>query len=323
MSAATTPNAVWPAALVLLATTIDALFPLAVVMTLTDHDPLVFGAGVVAGLAAGSVIYLAATSGELLHAVVANPLLLARFVARRSFVLAALGRLDRPLFVAAVALGGATVPTLIHGITPIGYMLVLQASMGAARYRPMGLRAAPWLGLAAAGVSLVVLSQPADSADGSWPLAAAVALSLVSAAAASLTAMHLLWGVEYAAAVAPADSRAETPASMLGTVLASLVAVPCLLIAGTATGSPAGVAGAFVAGAVIGVVLRTPYVLMLRIANYATKTVTVNALTYLAPVLALILLVMFDHAPDVRIPVAAAGAVAIIAANVYLTRQRA
>ena len=64
-------------------------------------------------------------------------------------------------------------------------------------------------------------------------------------------------------------------------------------------------------------------VLMLRIANYATKTVTVNALTYLAPVLALILLVMFAHAPDVRIPVAAAGAVAIIAANVYLTRQRA
>ena len=168
-----------------------------------------------------------------------------------------------------------------------------------------------------------MLNQSADSADGLWPLAAAVALSLVSAAAASLTAMHLLWGVEYAAAVAPADSRVETPASMLGTVLASVVAVPCLLIAGTATGSPAGVAGAFVAGAVIGVVLRTPYVLMLRIANYATKTVTVNALTYLAPVLALILLVMFDHAPDVRIPVAAAGAVAIIAANVCLTRQRA
>ena len=307
----------------LLATTIDALFPLAVVMTLTDHDPLVFGAGVVAGLAAGSVMYLAVTSGGMLRSAVANPRLLTRFVARRSFVLAALGRLDRPLFVAAVALGGATVPTLIHGITPIGYMLVLQASMSAARYRPMGSRAAPWLGLAAAGVSLVVLSQPVDAAGGWWPLAAAVGLSLVSTAAASLTAMHLLWGVEYAAAAAPAaNGRLETPASMLGTVLASVVAVPCLLVAGAATSGSAGVAGAFVAGAVIGVVLRTPYVLMLRIANYSTKTVTVNALTYLAPVMSLILLMMFDHAPSVRIPVAAAGAVAIIAANVCLTQQR-
>ena len=151
VSATDAPSAVWPGALVLLATTIDALFPLAVVMTLTDHDPLVFGAGVVAGLAAGSAMYLAATSGGLLGAAATNLRLLARFVARRSFVLAALGRLDRPLLWPRWRWAGPPSPTLIHGITPIGYMLVLQASMSAARYRPNGVAGRSMVGVGRCG----------------------------------------------------------------------------------------------------------------------------------------------------------------------------
>ena len=135
--------------------------------------------------------------------------------------------------------------------------------------------------------------------------------------------MHLLWGVEYAAAAAPtANGRLETPASMLGTVLASVCGGAVPSDRGTVVGGSAGVVGSFAVGAVIGVVLRTPHVVMLRIANYATKTVTVNALTYLAPVMSLGLLVWFGHAAGVSVSLALSGAAVIVAANAGLAYQR-
>ena len=315
-------GAVWPAGLVAAATSIDAVFPLAVAMLLTGHAPLILGAGVVAGLAAGSVVYLAAAGGGVMRAAASDPGLLLRHMKRRLFVLSALGRLDRPLFVAAVALAGATAPTLVHGLTPISYMLVLERSMGRGRYQPMGARSAPLLVLAAAGVSLVVLSQPAQPfGGGRWAVAAAMGLSLVSVAAASLTALHLRWGTDYARA-SGVGRRAEMAASLMGTVLAAVVAVPCLLIAGVVLGGFDGAGTAFMVGTVIGMLLRTPTVVLLRVANYATASVSVNALSYLSPVMSLGLLVWLGHAGGVDVRLAACGATAIVASNMVLARQR-
>ncbi len=202
-------------------------------------------------------------------------------------------------------------------------MLVLQKSMASNRYLPIKVWVGLPLFLAVAGVGLVVVSRPSQIATGDWwPLIAGVALSLASVAAAAMTALHLIWGVKYAQEVAPGSGReAEVAASLLGTVLVSVLAVPVLVLAGLLLGGPA-TWSAFVIGLAIGLLLRTPYVVLLRIANYATTSVTINAIIYLAPVLSLGLLVLFGYAADVKLPLAVGGGLLIVSANVWLLRQR-
>ena len=312
----------------LAATVVDALFPVAAAAAVSAYAPLMVGAGLVAGLGAGSAVYLVVVARPLLAAAARDAATLGRHITTPTFALAALGRLDRPLFVAAVALAGPSLPTLVHGLTPIAYMLVLQHSMGSGRYRLMGVKAVPMLVLAVVGVSLVVMSQPNAPAAGGWPaLAGGGALTAVSVTAAALTALHLIWGVNYAAAAAPRldGRRSEIAASMLGTVLASVLAVPGLVCVGLVVGGAAAsrMGEAFLAGAVIGVLLRSPYVVLLRMANFATVTVTVNAITYLSPVVSLWLLTVCGHAVEVDLSAALAGGALIVAANLILAAQRA
>ena len=196
------------------------------------------------------------------------------------FGLLFLGRLNRPLFVTSVALAGATLPTLIIGLTPIASMLMLQHSMGGSRYRPIGWRALPPLVLAFAGVSLVVVSQSAGGMTNNWWLLATGTIAgLGAVVVAGLTTLDLVWGVGYARKIKPATTtKDETAASLFGTTLAAMAVMPCLLLAGLFVHSEAAILTALIPGAIIGIIIRAPFTILLRIANFETASVTINTI---------------------------------------------
>ena len=313
-----------PGILVLLATGFDALFPLAVAIGMPVDSPLIFSAGIVVGFGLTSIAYLALTNRTVFKTVWRMPAVVGRHLRRPLFGLMLLGRMNRPLFVAAVALTGATLPTIVSGLVPIAYMLMLQRSLGSGRYRRLGWRVLPPLALAFAGVSLVVASQPINSTGrGWWLLAAGLVISLASVAAAGLTTLDLAWGVDYARQVKPAPTnKDEVAASLLGTVLAVAAVVPGLFIAGLLLQPGGAILAALLPGAVIGVVIRTPFTILLRIANFDTTSVTVDAIVFLAPLISLGLLMGFGYATDVKLPVAIVGGLAIVIANLLLVRHR-
>ena len=314
----------YPGALALLATGFDALFPLAVAIGLTLNSPLVFSAGMIIGFGLTSIVYLALSHQSLFETVWQMPAVLGRHLRQPLFALMLGGRLNRPLFIVAAALSGVTLPTLVSGLVPIAYMLVLQRSLGSGRYRPLGWRVLPPLALAFVGVSLVVISQPTgDVAGGWWLLVIGLVISLAAVIAAALTSLDLVWGVRYARKVRPAvTSQDEIAASLIGTVLTAAIVVPCLLIAGLLFQPEGFFLRALVSGVIIGVIIRAPFVILLRIANFKTTNVTINAIIFLAPLLSLGLLVFFGYAADVSPWVAAAGGLAIVVANVLLAIQR-
>ena len=70
-------------------------------------------------------------------------------------------------------------------------------------------------------------------------------------------------------------------------------------------------------------IIRAPFTILMRIANFETTNVTINAIIFLAPLVSLGLLVVFGYAADVTPWLAAAGGAAIVAANILLAIQRA
>lgn len=309
--------------LVLIATLFDSLFPLLTAWLLIEFNPLVLGAGIVAGLGLGNTLYILLTGREVIQASWQQLTTLKHHLLKPVFFLTTVGRLDRPLFIAAMTLVGTTAPTLIHGLTPIGYMLVLERSMNRSRYRPLGRKSIPWLTLALLGVSLIVISHQAQIInDGWWQLTFGILLSLVSVVAASLTALHLIWGYNYLQAIGlNKKSHLETSASLLGTIITSILVAPCLLIIALILGVK--ISGlTLLAGIIVGLSLRTPYVVLLRVANYKTNSVCINAITYLSPVIALGFLLTFGFVSEVNIWLVATGSIAIIIANMLLAHQR-
>lgn len=314
-----------PGGLALAATGFDALFPLAVAIWVPADAPLIFSAGIIAGFGLTTAVYLGLTSPDTIRGAWQFPARLGRQLRRPLFGLMLAGRLNRPLFVVAVALAGATLPTLISGLVPIAYMLMLQQSMESGRYRPIGRRALPPLALALAGVSLVVVSQPTDIGGGGWwLLVAGVAVSLAAVASAALTTLDLVWGVDYnRTAKQAANSRDETAASLLGTLLAAAAVMPGLLTIGLLSSGSQVAGEAFLSGAIIGVITRAPFTILIRRANFETVSLTINMLMFLGPLVSLGLLAVFGQTTNVRLEVAVAGGLAIVAANLVLAGQRA
>ena len=320
----TTRSRLAPSVLVLLATGFDALFPLAVVIGLPDGSPLIFATGIVAGLVFMSITYLALASPAVLKTVWRTPAVLGRHLSKPLFWLMLGGRLNRPLFVIAVALAGATLPTLVIGLVPIAYMLMLQRSLGSDRYQAIGRWALPPLALAFAGVSLVVVSQPFGGIAGSWWLVVAgLAVSLGAVIAAALTTLDLPWGIGYIREAAPtASTKDEVGASILGTILAATLVMPCLFVAGLLLQPGGTIVGTFVSGILIGIIIRAPFTILVRIANFDTTNVTINAIVFLAPLVSLGLLIVFGYTTEVQPWIAAGGGLAIVAANLLLASQR-
>ena len=174
------------------------------------------------------------------------------------------------------------------------------------------------------GVSLVVLSQPANNAFASWwPTLAGLAISLAAVAAAALTSLDLAWGERYAREINPtANDKDAAAASILGTVLAATAIAPCLFISGLLFQPEGPVLAALISGIVIGVIIRAPFTILLRIANFNTTNVTINAIIFLSPLLSLGFLAIFGYTTGVLLWVAVAGGAAIVAANILLASQR-
>lgn len=82
--------------------------------------------------------------------------------------------------------------------------------------------------------------------------------------------------------------------------------------------SPAAMSG----GVLTAVLALTPAVVLVRMANFRTHNLGINAISYLVPVVTVVLLGSFGQLGDVRLSYIAIGASLVVAANLLLNLQR-
>ena len=329
-----------PAAWMLAASGTEALIPLAVVVCVGSSDVLVFGALISVGLALGSAGLLATGyRSALCWGYVRSRVFWRRHVWQRHFGLSLLGRFEYPLFVVAAAQIGVARTSVIWGICPMVYVMLLYRSTrpadgGPGRYRRLTLRDLVIVGVALTGLTFTVSSQPAAAADAgsSWGVLVGFGVAAAAALCAALNSYNLTWGIELAASAATQPRglcggaaglyRREAAHAMLGVFLAAAGTAPVVFMLAAVVGRGEASAGSIWGALLIGVCLLTPPVMFIRIANLRTHNLGVNAISYLTPVFSIAALAVFGRLGDIRVGHLVVGVAAITAANLMLNINR-
>ena len=320
----------------LAASSTEALIPLAVAVSVGSSDVLLFGALTSVGLALGAAGLLATIyRGVLCWGYIRSRVFWQQHIRQRHFGLSILGRFEYPAFVLASTQIGVARASVIWGVYPMLYVVLLDRSTrtpddSPSRYRRLALRDLAILGVAFLGLVFTVSSQQppvAAGADANWGTVLGVALAGSSALCAALNAYNISWGINLAASVPvqprnlgsdPATERLEAAAAMLGVFLAAAATAPVLVLLAAVVGGFEA-SGAAIAGSLfIGVFLLTPPVLFVRLANLRTHNLGVNSISYLTPVFSLAVLAVFDQMGDIRADLLVIGVAAITAANLAL-----
>ena len=296
----------------LAASSTEALIPLAVAVSVGSSDVLLFGALTSVGLALGAAGLLATIYRDALRwGYIRSRVFWQQHIRQRHFGLSILGRFEYPAFVLASTQIGVARASVIWGVYPMLYVVLLDRSTrtpgGSSRYRRLAPRDLAILGVAFLGLVLTVSSQQpsvAAGADTNWGTVLGVALAGSSALCAALNSYNISWGINLAASVPaeprnlgsdPATERLETAAAMLGVFLAAAATAPVLVLLAAVVGGFEA-SGAAIAGSLfIGVCLLTPPVLFVRLANLRTHNLGINSISYLTPVFSLAVLAVFDQ----------------------------
>ena len=326
-----------PAVLMLAASSTEALIPLAVAVSVGSSDVMLFGALTSVGLTLGAAGLLATIYRDALRwSYIRSRVFWQQHIRQRHFGLSVLGRFEYPAFVLASTQIGVARASVIWGVYPMLYVVLLDRSTrtpgGSSRYRRLALRDLAILGVAFLGLVLTVSSQQpsvAAGADANWGTVLGIALAGSSALCAALNSYNISWGINLAASVPVqprsldgsdpvAEERLEAAAAMLGVLLAAAVTAPVLVLLAAVVGDFEA-SGAAIAGSLfIGVFLLTPPVLFVRLANLRTHNLGVNSISYLTPVFSLAVLAVFDQLGDIRTDLLVIGVAAITAANLAL-----
>ena len=179
----------------------------------------------------------------------------------------------------------------------------------------------PVLAMAFAGAAVLVFSEEGriTLGAGGWRLAAGVGLALLTAALSVCSSGLFVWGRRYAADL---DPEGREPGLVLqGTLAATILAqVPVGLLflgLGWAFGEQEGVRVSLVSVAG-GLVLSFPGLVMFRVGNLVTRDFSVNLVSYLTPLGALLWLWTFGLVGVARPDLLALGAVLVVLANLLI-----
>ena len=304
----------------------DAFIVVMIALTAKGVDPFLFGLFTNIGLGVGAAIVLATVYRNVWTWQTIKTRTFRDHIRHKYFAFSVLGRLEYAFFFLATTHIGIVQTTVLWGLHPLLYVLVLDSSTKTtnreARYRKFTMRDVTLLLFAFVGFAFTVMSQPSPSVDRNLVLG--VLLAVPACVCAAVNAYNIVWGMRLANAL---DSHLDRPkleaaCCMAGTVGAAITTFPLLLLFATGAGGDFQLTSTGFSGAVlIGLVLYAPSIALVRVANIRTRNLGVNAIGYLTPALTLVYLRLFGQVGDVRLSYITVGVVLIVTANLLLNKS--
>lgn len=316
---------VWALSLALVVVLVDSLMTTAV--AIADRSPLPMGLGITLGSATGSLLFAFGLGPRcLIRAITAPKAGLGRMI-NGHLGLMTLSRLDWPLFALAASWIGVTATAVIWSLQPIVFLVCLRwlvyDSDGQKRYRALSRKSWVWLLVALAGLILVILGRPAETATGSGWLVTGlgVATALAGLTCSGLSATRFEWGLRLKDRLGAGEAKPTAFQLItlgMGLVLAFLGLVGGLII--LASGNwpdwsdlwPGFLMGATLAAA--GLLLTTELWLKHR-------RLELGGIFYLIPVSSVGLLWLVGRLGPIKPGFIAAGGFLILIANLALGRR--
>ena len=238
-----------PARQMLTASVGDAILALLVVVAVGRTGPLWVGFGLVAGIVAGVAGYLFVKFRRFVtDRRVWQTALSTSSLRSGALWMAAAGRCEFAALAWSATLLSPTVATILFSTWPMMFILFLEraaasAEGGPRRYRRVTFESLTYFVVAFVGLAFVVAAQPFEDTEGAgqFGTAAGVGLAVLSALLAASNAFVYPWGMRLrsqlrsdpdalSAVSSLADSELEVAATMLGTLVSTLLAVPCRFV---------------------------------------------------------------------------------------------
>ena len=223
------------------------------------------------------------------------------------------------------------IATILYGSSPIVVIVagvLLFRAEGRFDNTPMGI-ALP-LCVAFSGMVFLTLSQIGQSGSdhslaGIWAQLLGLLMAILGATLAGIRiALHIRvasqFRSDYRGSAPASDDDLEVFAILVFTIVVSALSLPVFAIGSVAAGESVNATLLVVAGA-SGLLVSSVERIAFRKANLMTSNLGVNALTYVAPILALTWLFAFSLSGDIRIDYLVIGASAIIAGNLLIAFQ--
>ena len=211
--------------------------------------------------------------------------------------------------------------SVLAEVWPAFFILVMGRLFGSGSSR-LGWALWPVLAVAFFGVALVVASQEGRilTGEGGWRLWLGVALALGSGLLAVLSALIFVWAHRFAAALGRPGSLSDVfmgvlVVSCVGNTLSGLV-----LAFGALPWERSGSVEAWpLAWLVMGsAFLAFPGMALFRLRNVIATDFSMNVLSFLVPLLGLLVLLAFGRVGVARVDLLFAGAALVVAANVVV-----
>ena len=235
------------------------------------------------------------------------------------------------VFVMSTRFVDTAVTTILNGAWAIMFVLILandykpkQGTTG--RYRKLQRSDWAWLLLAFGSVSLVVWGATPPTGGvldaGAFRTTVGVILGLATAAVGALSAKTYRWGTNTAEAYPNgANPCPELPFVMLAFGVGNLFAIP---IGGVATLVAGGriSPGTLLVACLSGLLIPCPGGILLRKANLATRSLTVNNLAYTQPLFSLLWLWMFTTITVGNVGLVVVGGAGVVTANMLSSVPR-
>ena len=309
---------------------IFSFVPLVIDKGLNGSNPFLFNAGLAVGKIIGVLLWIAVACPSVIFN--RNVLDLVRHrILSKAMLLGSTSHFMYALFAWSTIYVDTAVSTIVYETWPILYMALLirlsARGTGPSRYRKLSIFDYSLCGLAFLGLAYVTLGTSSvhdvDSNIHFGYQALGISLALGAAAVASLNAFNFQWGCdlrkELPKHVAPEGTRdiEELACVMIAFALSSLLVLPGSVTIGLATGGSISKVSLLVS-TLAGAGLLSAGSICFRSANLQTKDPAINALSYTAPVAALVWLAVFSEIEVANKEYLVIGTIAIVSMNLLL-----
>ena len=332
-----------PAIDMFLSVVLQAIVILIIVQQLDEHSPFFFGSGLALGLVIGNSLYLVTAHRRI----VTNPSVRRAVFSRARllhphFWIAAVSRCDFAIFGLSIAFLSPAAATIIFGLWPVFFIVFLErlarpnnpTAESGRRYHRITPETLIYVFIAFLGLAFIVAARDTSGDSlvaGSANLWLGSIVAIAGALLWALSAFGYRWGIDTSVVISSSTAD-ETPprnaveplivlelvTTLIGVVLSTIPAVLLLLTIGVLD-TPGPVPWSIFGLAVlVGTLIDSPALVLLRRANLGTRELGVNALGYLAPVMTLGFLAAFSQLGDVHGDFIAIGTAAIVSMNLFL-----
>ena len=309
----------------LLAVVLGSLIPTLFVWGNAQTNPFLFNAGWRFGVAIGCLGFLIAFHSSLIFDKKVMGII-ARRVPNWAMLFAVIGNLDFTMFTWSLRFIDVSISAVLIEIWPI-FLIFLVARLLGERYKKITIEMVGLSCLCFIGVALVVNSQfgtgISENNTSSAMLVIGTALALGGAIAAALTAFIFKWGALVGKEVSNVLDKNKSIISLelfcvvFALFIGSSISIPINGLAGFVSSESTTLSSLGI-GILGGLFVQSSVSILLRKANLVTHNLGVNAMVYMAPIMALLWLFLASQVNVARIDFLLIGAGAIITANLLI-----